>query len=120
MDRLDMIIPRIDALLQNQEHVLIAIDGSCTSGKTTLAAALQEKYLCGVFHMDDFFLRPEQRTDERFAEPGGNEIALHGTGGIHGGNRVGGNAVCDFIVFGRIAGQSASDFADAGGLEQAA
>ena len=42
------------------------------------------------------------------------------TGGIHGGNRVGGNAVCDFIVFGRIAGQSASDFADAGGLEQAA
>ena len=33
------------------------------------------------------------------------------TGGIHGGNRVGGNAVCDFIVFGRIAGQSATDFA---------
>ena len=33
------------------------------------------------------------------------------TGGIHGGNRVGGNAVCDFIVFGRIAGQSAADFA---------
>ncbi|MBR0353022.1 MAG: flavocytochrome c [Oscillospiraceae bacterium] len=35
------------------------------------------------------------------------------TGGIHGGNRVGGNAVCDFIVFGRIAGKSASDFAEA-------
>ena len=35
------------------------------------------------------------------------------TGGIHGGNRVGGNAVCDFIVFGRIAGQSASAFATA-------
>ena len=33
------------------------------------------------------------------------------TGGIHGGNRVGGNAVCDFIVFGRIAGKSAADFA---------
>ncbi len=33
------------------------------------------------------------------------------TGGIHGGNRVGGNAVCDFIVFGRIAGQSALDYA---------
>lgn len=25
-----------------------------------------------MFHMDDFFLRPEQRTAERFAEPGGN------------------------------------------------
>ena len=32
------------------------------------------------------------------------------TGGIHGGNRVGGNAVADFVVFGRIAGQSATDF----------
>ena len=42
------------------------------------------------------------------------------TGGIHGGNRVGGNAVCDFIVFGRIAGQSASDFAEASGVDQAA
>ena len=37
------------------------------------------------------------------------------TGGIHGGNRVGGNAVCDFIVFGRIAGKSAADFAAAQG-----
>ncbi|MBR2766076.1 MAG: flavocytochrome c, partial [Blautia sp.] len=26
------------------------------------------------------------------------------TGGVHGGNRIGGNAVCDFVVFGRIAG----------------
>ena len=25
------------------------------------------------------------------------------TGGVHGGNRIGGNAVCDFVVFGRIA-----------------
>lgn len=29
------------------------------------------------------------------------------TGGIHGGNRLGGNALADIIVFGRIAGQSA-------------
>ncbi len=42
------------------------------------------------------------------------------TGGVHGGNRVGGNAVCDFIVFGRIAGQSASDFAQAESLPAAA
>ena len=42
------------------------------------------------------------------------------TGGIHGGNRVGGNAVCDFIVFGRIAGQSAADFAKAEALAPAA
>ena len=42
------------------------------------------------------------------------------TGGIHGGNRVGGNAVCDFIVFGRIAGQSAADFAKGAPAEAAA
>ncbi len=42
------------------------------------------------------------------------------TGGIHGGNRVGGNAVCDFIVFGRIAGKSASEFADSVALDNAA
>lgn len=29
------------------------------------------------------------------------------TGGVHGGNRIGGNAVCDFVVFGRIAGENA-------------
>lgn len=32
------------------------------------------------------------------------------TGGVHGGNRLGGNAVTDIIVFGRIAGESASNF----------
>ena len=30
------------------------------------------------------------------------------TGGVHGGNRLGGNAVADFVVFGRIAGENAS------------
>lgn len=32
------------------------------------------------------------------------------TGGIHGGNRLGGNAVADFVVFGRIAGASAQEY----------
>ena len=32
------------------------------------------------------------------------------TGGIHGGNRLGGNAVADFVIFGRIAGQNAANF----------
>lgn len=35
------------------------------------------------------------------------------TGGVHGANRLGGNAVADFVVFGRIAGQSAADYAAA-------
>ena len=63
---------QIDALLRRQAMVLVAIDGPCTSGKTTLAARLAADYACNLFHMDDFFLRPEQRTPERFAEIGGN------------------------------------------------
>mgnify|MGYP003294461705 CR=1 FL=1 len=72
MDRLDVIVPHINRLLAQKDRVIIAIDGKCTSGKTTLASQLAEIYDCNVFHMDDFFLRPEQRTKERFAEVGGN------------------------------------------------
>ena len=32
------------------------------------------------------------------------------TGGVHGANRLGGNAVADFVVFGRIAGQQAAEY----------
>lgn len=32
-------------------------------------------------------------------------------GGIHGGNRLGGNALADLIVFGRIAGENAAKLA---------
>ena len=34
------------------------------------------------------------------------------TGGVHGANRLGGNAVADFIVFGRIAAKSAVNYID--------
>ena len=32
------------------------------------------------------------------------------TGGVHGGNRLGGNAVADIVIFGRIAAQSAIEY----------
>lgn len=53
-------------------NVAMAIDGGSASGKTTLSALLSRRYDCTVFHMDDFFLRPEQRTPERLAQIGGN------------------------------------------------
>ena len=37
------------------------------------------------------------------------------TGGVHGGNRLGGNAVLDIVVFGRIAGESAVSYVEANG-----
>ena len=42
------------------------------------------------------------------------------TGGVHGGNRIGGNAVCDFVVFGRIAGANAAAYAAAAEVAPAA
>ncbi len=54
------------------DTVTVAIEGCSASGKSTLAGLLAELYDCTVFHMDDFFLRPEQRTPARRAEIGGN------------------------------------------------
>jgi uridine kinase len=51
---------------------IIAIDGRCGAGKSTIAARLAEELNATLFHMDDFFLRPEQRTPERFSTPGEN------------------------------------------------
>lgn len=55
-----------------KESLLIAVDGRCAAGKTTLAAGLQEILDCNVIHMDYFFLQPWQRTPKRLSEPGGN------------------------------------------------
>lgn len=62
---------RIDRMLQHGP-VTLAVEGGSAAGKSTLGELLHKVYGCTVFHMDDFFLRPEQRTPERFAEPGGN------------------------------------------------
>lgn len=62
----------IDRQTRGGHRLTLAIDGRSTAGKTTLAEWLRERYGCNVFHMDDFFLRPEQRTAARYQEPGGN------------------------------------------------
>ena len=56
----------------SQTSLIIAIEGGSGSGKSTLADIISRAYDCNVIHMDDFFLRPEQRTEERLAEVGGN------------------------------------------------
>jgi fumarate reductase flavoprotein subunit len=39
---------------------------------------------------------------------GGFFAAGENTGGIHGANRLGGNALADIVTFGRIAGRNAA------------
>lgn len=58
--------------MQKETPLVIAIDGRCAAGKTTLAARLKEEWNCNVIHMDHFFLQQEQRTEKRLKEPGGN------------------------------------------------
>lgn len=62
---------KIDTMLATG-RVYLAIEGSSASGKSTLAELLSQLYDCTVFHMDDFFLQPHQRTPQRFSQPGGN------------------------------------------------
>ena len=69
---LEKVVNIINTLSHDNPHLLIAIDGRCASGKTTLAMDLKQIYKCNVIHMDDFFLRPEQRTTERLCRAGEN------------------------------------------------
>lgn len=56
----------------SKRQLLVAIDGRCAAGKTTLAKTFQSMTDCTILPMDDFFLRPEQRSEERLSTPGGN------------------------------------------------
>lgn len=56
---------------ESEETLLVAIDGRCGSGKTTLGEYLKQIFDCNLFRMDDFFLRMEQRTPQRLKETGG-------------------------------------------------
>jgi len=60
------VLQEIDRALTDagEKQVVVGIDGMCGSGKSTLGKVLKELYDCDVFYMDDFFLRPEQRTEE--------------------------------------------------------
>ena len=52
---------------------VIAIDGMSGSGKSTLGELLHMNYPeSNLLHMDDYFLQPHQRTEDRLSEPGGN------------------------------------------------
>ena len=50
---------------------LVGIDGRCGSGKTTLAAYLQEKLSAAVLHIDDFYLPFSLRSENVCNNPAG-------------------------------------------------
>ena len=69
---LPLLVREAQALSAARGRAIVALDGRCASGKTTLAVELARRYGWSVVHMDHFFLRPEQRSPERYARPGGN------------------------------------------------
>ncbi len=66
------IINRINAILKTKKRVIVAIDGRCAAGKTTLSNELATELNASLFHMDDFFLQPHMRSPERLGTPGEN------------------------------------------------
>ena len=70
-ESLGKLLAAIDERLAKGQTI-VAIDGRCASGKSTLAAHLAKIYDCNVFHTDDFFLQPKQRTAQRLAIAGEN------------------------------------------------
>ena len=65
------VLERISKLPQ-QDVTVIAIDGRAASGKSTAAELLTAVLDAGLVHMDDFFLPPALRSEERLALAGGN------------------------------------------------
>lgn len=73
MDDYKALCARIADLQKAKTPLVVAIDGPCGGGKTTLAFKLHKAFPDSVIvHADDFFLRPHQRTEERLKKPGGN------------------------------------------------
>lgn len=70
----ETVLPVLCALvrLPDKPCTMIAIDGMCASGKSTLADALANILDAPVARMDDFFTPHPQKTPERLTQPGGN------------------------------------------------
>ncbi|MBQ4627225.1 MAG: AAA family ATPase [Clostridia bacterium] len=64
--------PDIQKMLLSKPNAVIAIDGCCASGKTTLAKKLADEFNMQIIHMDDFFLPFDMRSSERLNAAGGN------------------------------------------------
>ncbi len=62
----------VEAALTAGTPVIAAIDGRCGSGKTALAAAMEARFSCRVFHMDDFYMPFDRRDPDWENIPAGN------------------------------------------------
>ncbi len=74
-NRVSSVIEYVSKLERENRIIVIAIDGRCASGKTTISSFLSFVFgedIKSVVHMDDFFLPKELRTLGRLKTAGGN------------------------------------------------
>ncbi len=69
---MEKLFNKIKEILDLKPCAIVAADGMCASGKTTLASRLAEEFGFEIIHMDDFFLPYEMRTEDRLSQTGGN------------------------------------------------
>ena len=117
--------PTVDTILTDAKGAAVGISGTDKDGNTVVVNAKSVvlstgpfyaiKVTAGVHHtMGGVTINS---ATEVLKEDGtvipGLFAAGEVTGGVHGANRLGGTAVADFVVFGRIAGESAANYASA-------
>lgn len=66
------VLLRVQELYERGERAVIALEGRCASGKSTLGARIGALFGAYVFHTDDYFLPSYIRTPSRMTQPGGN------------------------------------------------
>lgn len=67
------VIPVLEKISRNITYpAVVAIDGRAASGKSTLADMLAMATGASIVRIDDFFLPPALRTEQRLSEAGGN------------------------------------------------
>lgn len=69
---MDKLIKELTNKLNNNKKVIMAIDGPCASGKSSVANYLATLFPSVIYHMDDFFLPEELKTTDRLNQIGGN------------------------------------------------
>ena len=69
---MERIIKEVKRILNGKSFAVVAIDGPCASGKTTFAQRLSQEINAQIICIDDFFLPPHLRSEERLSEAGGN------------------------------------------------
>ena len=67
-----VILDAVERMLAERGHLLLAIDGRCGCGKSSLADLLVRKLGGNCFHTDDFYLPFSRRSDDWKTLPAGN------------------------------------------------